>query len=133
MDLGLGHLIGRFFEPFNSESRFYWPLALALAVGLVANIVWYYAQKRTNVPPGEIAARPWAVWANLITLIWVLLLVIAKVPFLAIAISFAVDLAVLVYLYVVWLPPREAEWQREVRRQKYIPQPERRRRKKRTA
>ncbi len=133
MDLGLGHLIGRFFEPFNSESRFYWPLVLAIAAALVANIVWYYTQRRTSVPPGEIAARPWAVWANLIALIWVLLLVIAKVPFLVIAISFAVDLGVLVYLYAVWLPPRDAEWQREVRRQKYIPQPERRRRKKRTA
>ena len=131
MDVGLGHFIGRFFEPFNSESRFYWPLVLALAVAVVANIVWYYTRRRSNVAPGEIAARPWAVWANLITLIWVLLLVIAKVPFLAIALSFAVDLAILAYLYAFWLPPREVAWLREMQRQKYIPQPERKRRKKR--
>ena len=131
MDFGLSHLIGRFFEPFNSESRFYWPLVLALAAGLVANIVWYYTRRRTRTAPGEIAARPWAVWANLVTLIWVLLLVIAKVPFLAILISFAIDAAVLAYLYAYWLPPREAAWIVELQRQKYIPQPDRKRRKKR--
>ena len=32
-----------------------------------------------------------------------------------------------------WLPPREVEWLREVKRQRYIPQPDRKRRKKRTA
>lgn len=133
MDLGLGHFIGRLFDTFNSESRFYWPFVLALVLGAVANVVWYYTRARRGVAPGEIAARPWAVWANLITLIWALLLVIAKVPFIVIALSFAVNVGVLVYLYAYWLPPREAEWRREVRRLKYIPQADRKRRKKRTA
>jgi len=39
-----------------------------------------------------------------------------------------IDLAILVYIYVGWLPPLEAAWIRERRRQKYLPRPKRRRR-----
>ena len=77
--------------------------------------------------------RPWAVWANLITIIWVSLLLIAKAPFFLTLVSFGIDVAVLCYLYGVWLPPREAEWLRELRRQRYIPQADSRRRKKKLA
>jgi len=129
----LTHFVGRLFDPFNSESRFYWPFVGALAVGIVANVVWYYTQRRSGVAPGELAVRPWAVWANLIALIWSSLLVLAKVPFIAIAITFLIDAAVVVYLYWFWLPPREAAWRREQQRQRYIPQSERKRRKRATA
>ena len=129
----LTHLIGRLFNPFNSESRFYWPFVVAVIAGAVANVGWYYTRRRTREAPGEIAVRPWAVWANLITLIWVTLLVIAKVPFLYIALSFALNAGALAYLYGYWLPPREAAWMRELRRQKYIPQADRKRKKRRTA
>lgn len=127
----LEHLLRRFTDPFNPESRFYWPLAVALGVALVANILWYYWKTRERMSPAENALRPWAFWINTITLIWVLVLLIAKPPFYWIALSFAVNVAILTYLYAIWLRPREEAWQHEVRRLKYIPQPERRRRRRR--
>ena len=81
MPIDLGHFAHRFIEPFNSESRFYWPAVIALGIALVANIVWYYLPVR-GVSPAEHNARPWAFWLNVITLIVVCVLFIAKAPFL---------------------------------------------------
>ncbi|MDP9264933.1 MAG: hypothetical protein M3O91_02265 [Chloroflexota bacterium] len=126
-----GHLLHRLIEPFNSESRFYWPLVIALGLALLANIGWYLWRTAGPVSPFEITARPWALWLNIITLIWVAVLIITKVPSAAILVSFAIDLGALVYLYGLWLPPREAAWVRERRRQRYIPRPERRKKRRR--
>jgi len=123
----LGHFAHRFIEPFNSESRFYWPAVIALGIALVANIIWYYLPLR-GVAPAEHAARPWAFWINVITLIMVCVLFIAKAPFLLTAVTFALDLAGLAYLYLAYLPPLEAAWIRERRRARYLPKPKRRRR-----
>lgn len=127
MPIDLGHFAHRFIEPFNSESRFYWPAVIALAIALVANIAWYYLPAR-GVPPAEDTARPWAFWFNVIALIFVAVLLAAKAPFLLTALAFGLDLAALVYLYGVWLPPLEAEWIREQRRAKYLPKAKKRRR-----
>lgn len=128
MPIDIGHFIDRFFQPFNPESRYYWPAVFALAASLVANIVWYYLKRRGPIAPAEIAVKPWAFWINGITLIWIAVLMIAKVPFWLVAISIVVDLALLVYAYGVWLPPREAEWVRERRRQRYFPERKRKKR-----
>jgi len=125
--IDLGHFAHRFIEPFNAESRFYWPAVIALVIALVANIVWYYLPVR-GVAPAEATARPWAFWANALALIFAAVLFAAKAPFLVTALAFALDLAALVYLYGVWLPPLEVAWQRELRRAKYLPKPKRRRR-----
>ena len=127
MPFDLGHFAHRFIEPFNSESRFYWPAVIALGIALVANIVWYYLPAR-GVAPAERTARPWAFWINVITLIIATVFFMAKAPFLLTALAFAIDLALLVYIYVGWLPPLEAAWLRERRRAKYLPKPKRRRR-----
>ena len=127
MPIDLGHLAHRFIEPFNSESRFYWPAVIALGIALVANIAWYYLPAR-GVAPAENTARPWAFWVNVITLIMACVFLIAKAPFLLTALIFGIDLAILVYLYNVWLPPLEAAWIRERRRAKYLPKPKRKRR-----
>ena len=127
MPIDLGHLAHRFIEPFNAESRFYWPAVIAVGVALVANIVWYYIPVR-GVAPAEHAARPWAFWANVITLILATVFLLAKAPFVIMALAFGLDLAILVYIYVGWLPPLEAAWIRERRRQKYMPKPKRRKR-----
>jgi len=128
-------------DPFNPESRFYWPLVAALGVALLANIVWYYwptpgargrrAGEREPPAPAETGLRPWIVWTNIITLIFVSVLLIAKTPAWTIALAFALDLAALLYIYLYWLPPHEAAWLRERRRQRYIPKPERRKRRRR--
>jgi drug/metabolite transporter (DMT)-like permease len=125
--IDLGHFAHRFIEPFNSESRFYWPAVIALGIALVANIVWYYLPIR-GVSPAEHTARPWAFWINVITLIVVCVLFIAKAPFLLATVAFALDLAALAYLYVAYVPPLEVAWMRERRRAKYLPKPKRRRR-----
>ncbi len=127
MPFDLGHFAHRFIEPFNGESRFYWPAVIALGIALVANIVWYYLPTR-GVAPAEHTARPWAFWINVITLIVATVFLMAKAPFVLIALAFGIDLALLVYIYVGWLPPLEAAWIRERRRAKYLPKPKRRRR-----
>ena len=123
--IDIGHFAHRFIEPFNPDSRFYWPAVIALGVALVANIIWYYARTRRQVAPAENAARPWAFWVNAITLVWIAVLFVAKVPFIATLLSFALNGAVLVYLYTIWLPPLEAEWVRELRRARYLPKAKR--------
>lgn len=127
MPIDLGHFAHRFIEPFNSESRFYWPAVIALGIALVANIVWYHLPARA-VAPAENTARPWAFWVNVITLIMTCVFLVARAPFLLTALAFGLDLAILVYLYEVWLPPLEAAWIRERRRARYLPKPKRKRR-----
>lgn len=127
MPFDLGHLAHRFIEPFNGESRYYWPAVIAVGVAFVANIVWYYLPAR-GVSPAENSARPWTFWINIITLIIVIVLFMAKAPFMLVALIFALDLGALVYIYAGWLPPLEAAWIRERRRAKYLPKPKRRRR-----
>ena len=126
MPIDLGHFAHRFIEPFNAESRFYWPAVIALVVALIANIIWYYLPVR-GVAPAEETARPWAFWFNVLTLIVVAVLLAAKGPFLLTALAFGLDLAALVYVFGVWLPPLEAAWLREKRRAKDLPKPKRRR------
>ena len=127
MPIDLGHFAHRFIEPFNSESRFYWPAVIALGLALVANIVWYYLPVR-GVSPAERAAKPWAFWFNIIAIILVAVFFIGKVPFLATTLVFALDIAAVLYLYFFYVPPLEAEWIRERKRAKYLPKPKRRRR-----
>ena len=127
MPFDLGHFAHRFIEPFNGESRFYWPAVIALGIALVANIVWYYLPVR-GVSPAEHSARPWAFWINIITLIVVCVLFIAKAPFLLTVFAFGFDLAALAYLYFAYVPPLETAWIRERRRAKYLPKPKRKRR-----
>lgn len=129
MPIDPAHFIQRLGESFNPESRFYWPLAVAVIVAIVLNTVWYYWRTRGEEPsPAELAVRPWIYWIDVIFLLWLLVLLIAKVPFYWYVASLALNVLVLVYVYAYWLPPRDAAWQRELRRLKYIPKPERRRR-----
>ncbi|MBI3521671.1 MAG: hypothetical protein HY071_01065 [Chloroflexi bacterium] len=123
-----GHLWARLFDPFNSESRFYWPFVIGLGITLVANIVWYAWPQDRDSAPAEHALRPWAFWINVVILIWVLVLVIAKAPFFWTGVTFAIDLGILGSIYLYVLPPRELEWLREQRRQKYIPKAKKKRR-----
>jgi Ca2+/Na+ antiporter len=124
------HFVDRFFQPFNSESRFYWPAVIAVGVALVANIVWYNWRTRATPPP-ELGIRPWAFWTNVIFIIWLVVLLIAKTPFWVMAVSIVANIALVVYLYWFYLPPRESAYEREQRRRAYFPQPGRRKRRRR--
>jgi magnesium-transporting ATPase (P-type) len=124
------HFIDRFFQPFNSESRFYWPALIAIVLALVANIIWFNWRTRTTPPP-ELGVRPWAFYTNVIFLIWLAVLLRATAPFWVFAASIAVNIAVLAYLYWFYLPPREVAWERERRRQAYFPRSGRRKKRRR--
>ena len=125
------HFVERFFSPFNPDSRFYWPAVYAVVLALVANIAWYNWRRRGPIPPPEELAKPWAFWINIIFIIWLLVLFIAKVPFFFIVLSLIANVGLLVYMYQYWLPPQEAAWEREQRRRSYFPQPERTKKKRR--
>lgn len=128
MPLDPGHLLARLLDPFNSESRFYWPFVIGLGGALIAHIVWYSWRVDRDASPAENTLRGWAFWVNVLTLVWATVLVIAKLPFIVLVVTFVLDFAALLYMYAYWLPPREAAWVRERRRQRYFPQPKRRRR-----
>lgn len=128
----LDHLLRRLADPFNAESRFYWPLAIAAILGIVAHTVWYYWRIKGERPsPAEETIKPWAYWINVLFLVWALVMLIAKVPFWWYIGSLALNVLALIYIYLYWLPPRDAAWERELRRLKYIPKPEQRKRKRR--
>lgn len=129
--IDLEHLLRRLTDPFNPESRFYWPLAIGVFLAIAANVAWYSWKQRGAVAPAERDLRPWSMWINIIFLIWTLVLLIAKLPFVAMVVSLLLNLAILGYMYLVWLPPREAAWAREQRRLRYIPKAERRKRRRR--
>lgn len=132
MPIDLAHFVQRLTDPFNAESRFYWPLVVAVFITIAANVAWYYwrlPEERTS--PFERTVRPWAFWINVIVLIWIAVLLVAKVPSWAYVASFAVNALALAYIYVYWLPPRDAAWERELKRRKYIPEPQRRKRRRR--
>lgn len=131
MPIDPAHFIQRLADPFNAESRFYWPLAAAAVIAIVANVVWYYWRTDERPSPGELTIRPWAFWINVIFLIWALVLLLARVPFYFYVASLALNVLALVYIYVYWLPPRDAAWDRELRRRKYIPEADRRKRRRR--
>jgi len=124
------HFVDRFFQPFNSESRFYWPALIAIVLALVANIVWFNWRTRSTPPP-ELGVRPWAFYTNVIFLIWLAVLLRASAPFWVFGVSIAANIAVLAYLYWFYLPPREAAWERERRRQAYFPKAGRRKKRRR--
>ena len=125
------HFVERFLSPFNPESRFYWPAVYALALTLVVNIVWYNWRRRGTVPPPENVAKPWAFWINVVFIILLGTLFIAKAPFVLFALLLAVNVGLLLYMYMLWLPPQELAWERERRRRQYFPQPERRKKRRR--
>lgn len=129
MPFDLSHFVVRLLSPFNPESRFYWPAVYSLLVALAVNVVWYNWRRRVSVP--ENVAKPWAFWINVVFIIWLLALFVAKVPFLVIALSIAANIALLVYIYEYWLPPHEAAWGRERKRQQYMPAAAGRRKKRR--
>jgi len=121
------HFVERFFSPFNPESRFYWPAVVSLFLALVVNIVWYNTRAARVTPP-ENATKPWAFWTNVVFVILLGVLFIAKAPFYLFVVTLALNAGLLVYMYWYLLPPQEAAWEREQRRRSYFPQKKRRRR-----
>ena len=126
-----GHFVDRFFQAFNTESRFYWPAVYAVGISLVANIVWYNWRRRGAIAPAENALKSWVFWTNVVFLIFIMVWLIAKVPFWVIGVTIAANIAAIGFIYLYVLPPQEAAWERERQRKRYFPQPERRKKRRR--
>ena len=126
MPLDPAHFVERFVSPFNPESRFYWPAVYSLLLALLANIAWY--NWRRSVTPPENATAPWAFWINVVFIIVLAVLLVAKAAFYLFVVLIASNIALQVYMYQLWLPPQEAAWEREQRRRQYFPQPKKKRR-----
>ncbi len=131
MPFDLGHFVDRFFQPFNTESRFWWPAIYAAGLSLLANVLWYNWRRRGAVAPVENALKPWAFWTNVVFLIMIVVWIVARAPFWVIGITIAANVAALLYMYFFLLPPQEAAWERERRRQQYFPKAERRKKRRR--
>lgn len=125
------HFIERFLSPFNPESRFYWPAVYALVLALLVNIGWYNWRRRGTVAPPENGLKPWAFWMNVVFIVFLFVLFIAKAPFYVFVVTIALNIGLIVYMYEFWLPPQEAAWERERRRRSYFPQAERRKKRRR--
>jgi len=127
----LGHFVDRFFQPFNTESRFYWPAVYAVAISLVANVFWYNWRRRGPIAPAENALKSWVFWTNIVFLIVVMVWIIAKLPFFIIGITIALNIGIIAFIYLSVLPPQEVAWEQERRRQRYFPQAGRKKRRRR--
>lgn len=125
------HFVTRIFSSFDPTSRFYWPAVYALLLTLLVNIGWYNWRRRGTVPPPENALKPWGFWTNVVFIILLGVLLVAKVPFFMFVILIVANIALLVYMYSFWLPPQELAWERERRRRQYFPQPEKRKKRRR--
>ena len=125
------HFVERFFSTFDPTSRFYWPAVYALLLTLLVNIGWYNWRRHGTVPPPENALKPWGFWTNVVFLILLSVLLVAKAPFFLFAILIVANIALLVYMYSFWLPPMELAWERERRRRSYFPQERKKKRRRR--
>jgi hypothetical protein len=83
------------------------------------------------VAPAENSLKQWAFWTNVVFLIFMLVWIIAKLPFWVFGITIAANIAALGFMYLYVLPPQEAAWEQERRRQRYFPQAERRKKRRR--
>ncbi len=124
--IDLAHILQRLSDPFNPESRFYWPAVVAVFVAMVAHTAWYVWRPTKPRNPVRDQIETYAYWLDLIVLILVMVSIASKVRAWMIAALFVLEWAALAYLFFFYAPPRHAEWEREERRRRYIPEPRRR-------
>jgi hypothetical protein len=124
--MDIGHFLQRLTDPFNTESRFYWPLVAALFVAMVAHTVWYVWKPSKPRHPVRDLVEAVAYWIDIVALVLLLVLLSAKVRAWQLAFLLVVEWIALAYVYLVYAPPRFGAYAREERRRKFIPEPRRR-------
>jgi hypothetical protein len=124
--MDIGHFLQRLNDPFNTESRFYWPVVAAVFVAMIVHTIWYVLKPAKPRHPVRDVVESVAYWVDIIALILVLVFLSAKVRAWQILVLLVVEWAALAYLYLVYAPPRFAAYARELRRQRYIPETRRR-------
>lgn len=113
-------------DPFNTESRFYWPLVAGVFIAMVLHTAWYLWKPNRPRNPVRDTVESVAYWIDVVALILFLVFLSAKVRAWVLAALFAIEWLSLAYLFLVYAPPRFASFTREERRRRYIPEPRRR-------
>lgn len=126
MVIDIGHLLQRLNDPFNTESRFYWPMVAAVFLAMLAHTAWYLWRPTKPRNPIRDQLETVAYWVDFILLVILLVALSAKVRAWILLALVAIEWLALGYLYFVYAPPRFAEYEREERRRRYIPEPRRR-------
>src|SRR2546428_12085363 len=93
---------------------------------MAAHTAWYLWRPTKPRHPVRDQLESVAYWVDIVALILLLVLVSAKVSAWILFVLVVVEWLALGYLYLVYAPPRYADWEREQRRRKYIPEPRRR-------
>ena len=122
----LAHILQRLTDPFNPESRFYWPAVVAVFVAMVAHTAWFIWRPTKPRDPVRDQIETYAYWLDLIALILVLVAIASKVRAWMLVALLAIEWVTLGYLYFVYAPPRHAVWEREERLRRYMPEPKKR-------
>lgn len=124
--IDIAHFLQRLNEPFNPESRFYWPVVAAVFLAMVLHTAWYLWRPTKPRNPVRDQIETVAYWVDLILLILLLVALSAKVRAGILIVLVAIEWLALAYVYFVYAPPRFDAHEREERRRRYIPEPRRR-------
>ena len=121
-----GHFAQRLTDPFNTESRFYWPLVAGVFIAWVLHTAWYLWKPNRPRNPVRDLVESVAYWIDFVALILFLVFLSAKVRAYVLVVLLALEWVSIGVLYLVYAPPRLAAFDREERRRRYIPEPRRR-------
>lgn len=120
------HVLQRLNDPFNTESRFYWPVVAAVFLAMLAHTAWHLWRPTKPRHPVRDQIETVAYWVDLIMLIVLIVALSAKVRAWILLALVSIEWLGLAYVYFVYAPPRFAAHEREERRRRYIPEPRRR-------
>ena len=124
--IDLGHFLQRLSDPFNTESRFYWPVVAGVFVAFLLHTAWYLWKPNRPRNPVRDSVEAIAYWIDFVALILFLVFLSAKVRAYVLLVLLAVEWLAIGYLYLVYARPRFEAFEREERRRRYIPEPRRR-------
>jgi hypothetical protein len=113
------------FTPFTHENLFtlMWAVPILVVVGAVA--VYSLAQQRYRRYPTILSLHEWVFWSIIVTWGLVPLLVVIHVPLLLILLLLIPGMLVAAWAAFINFPPRIAEMNDEIRRQRFVPPPRR--------
>ncbi|TMD60387.1 MAG: hypothetical protein E6I87_05915 [Chloroflexi bacterium] len=124
--IDIGHFIQRLTDPFNTESRFYWPLVAGVFIAMILHTAWYLWKPNRPRNPVRDSVESVAYWIDFVVLILFLVFLSAKVRAYVLVVLLVIEWLSLAYVYFIYAPPRFEAFSREERRQRYIPEPRRR-------
>ncbi|HET6380558.1 MAG TPA: hypothetical protein VFH63_05925 [candidate division Zixibacteria bacterium] len=112
------------FEPFTPTSHdnlftLMWAVPILVVVGAIT--VYSVAQQRNRRYPTLLSLHEWVFWSIIVSWGIVPLLVVIHVPLLLILLLMVPGMLVAAWAAFIRFPPRIAEMNDEIRRQRYVP------------